>query len=241
MGSFLVVGGSSDIGLILCKSLIEKGHSVCATGRDFSRMEELEKIGAMVRIGDATDEEFISKTVDEFSTMGKGKLDGVAHLVGSISIRPPHAMKITDFQEVLTTNLTSAFLVLSKSCKYMLRNGGGRLVFTSSVAAGVGLTNHEAISAAKGGVESMARSAAATYSKRGIRVNVVAPGLTDTRLASPITRTEATKEAAVSRIPLNRIDEPDEIAQAIEWLLTGAPDNLTGQVLNLDGGMASIR
>tara|TARA_B100000212_G_scaffold342475_1_gene329859 strand:+ start:2032 stop:2757 length:726 start_codon:yes stop_codon:yes gene_type:complete len=241
MGSFLIVGGSSDIGQILCKALVAKGHAVCATGRDSSRMKVLEEIGVTTLIGDATDEEFIDGAVSSFMTIDSGKLDGVAHLVGSIAIRPPHAMKVADFEQVLSTNLTSAFLVLSKSCKYMLRNGGGRLVFTSSVAAGVGLTNHEAISAAKGGVESMARSAAATYSKRGIRVNTVAPGLTDTRLASPITKTESSKEAAVSKIPLNRINEPYEIAEAIQWLLTEAPDNLTGQVLNLDGGMSSLR
>jgi len=241
MGSFLVFGGSSDIGQILCKSLVSKGHTVCATGRDLSRMKELQELGVMIHIGDATDEAFVENAVNSFEAIDSGKLDGVAHLVGSISIRPPHAMKIDAFEEVLRTNLTSAFLVLSKSCKYMLRNGGGRLVFTSSVAAGVGLTNHEAISAAKGGVESMSRSAAATYSRRGIRVNTVAPGLTDTRLASPITKTESSKEAAVSKIPLNRINEPGEIAGAIDWLLTDAPDNLTGQILNLDGGMTSIR
>tara|TARA_B100001113_G_C21087412_1_gene612757 strand:+ start:1054 stop:1668 length:615 start_codon:yes stop_codon:yes gene_type:complete len=204
-------------------------------------MKELQELGVMIHIGDATDEAFVENTVNSFEAIDSGKLDGVAHLVGSISIRPPHAMKIDAFEDVLRTNLTSAFLVLSKSCKYMLRNGGGRLVFTSSVAAGVGLTNHEAISAAKGGVESMSRSAAATYSRRGIRVNTVAPGLTDTRLASPITKTESSKEAAVSKIPLNRINEPGEIAGAIDWLLTDAPDNLTGQILNLDGGMTSIR
>ena len=150
MGSFLVVGGSSDIGQILCRSLVAGGHVVCATGRDNSRMRGLEEIGVITLIGDATDEEFIDGAVSNFMTIDSGKLDGVAHLVGSISIRPPHAMKLVDFEQVLSTNLTSAFLVLSKSCKYMLRNGGGRLVFTSSVAAGVGLTNHEAISATKG-------------------------------------------------------------------------------------------
>ena len=123
-----------------------------------------------------------SMALYNFMNIDSGKLDGVAHLVGSISIRPPHAMKVVDFEQVLSTNLTSAFLVLSKSCKYMLRNGGGRLVFTSSVAAGVGLTNHEAISAAKGGVESMARSAMHDIQQEGHRVNAVAPGLTDTDL-----------------------------------------------------------
>jgi NAD(P)-dependent dehydrogenase (short-subunit alcohol dehydrogenase family) len=100
--------------------------------------------------------------------------------------------------------------------------------------------NHEAIAAAKGGIESMVRSAAATYSQRNIRLNVVAPGLTETRLAETMLRSEAIREAAVGKIPLKRINQPNEISSAIEWLLCEAPDNFTGQVLHLDGGMSQI-
>jgi len=122
----------------------------------------------------------------------------------------------------------------------MLRSGGGRLVFTSSVAATLGLMNHEAIAAAKGGVESMVRSAAATYSQRNIRLNVVAPGLTETRLADTMLRSDAIREAAISKIPLKRINQPSEVSSTIEWLLCDAPDNFTGQILHLDGGMSQI-
>ena len=101
--------------------------------------------------------------------------------------------------------------------------------------------NHEAIAAAKGGIESMVRSAAATYAQRKIRVNAVAPGLTDTKMSGNITKSEALLEAAVSMIPMKRINQPEEIAEAIYWLLTSAPDNLTGQILHLDGGMKNVR
>ena len=150
-------------------------------------------------------------------------------------------MSLESFEEVVRTNLTSAFVTLSVACKQMLRNGGGRVVFTSSVAGSLGLVNHEAVSAAKGGVESMARSAASTYARRGIRVNVVAPGLTDTRLSAPITSPDASKRAAVGMIPLRRINLPEEVANSVHWLLTSAPDNMTGQVLHLDGGMSKLR
>jgi len=122
----------------------------------------------------------------------------------------------------------------------MLRNGGGRMVFTSSVAASLGLMNHEAIAAAKGGIESMVRSAAATYSQRNIRVNAVAPGLTETRLAETVLRSDAIREAAVNKIPLKRINEREEIATTMQWLLCEAPDNFTGQILHLDGGMTEL-
>ena len=123
----------------------------------------------------------------------------------------------------------------------MLRKQSGRIVFTSSVAASLGLVNHEAIAAAKGGVEAMVRSAAATYSKRGIIINAVAPGLTNTRMAESLIKSEVAKDLAVGMIPLNRINEPQEIASTIFWLLTDAPDNITGQVFHLDGGMSEVR
>ena len=87
----------------------------------------------------------------------------------------------------------------------------------------------------------MVRSAAATYSQRNIRVNAVAPGLTETRLAENILKSDVIREAAVGMIPLKRINQPDEIASTVEWLLCDAPDNLTGQILNLDGGMSNLR
>ena len=94
---------------------------------------------------------------------------------------------------------------------------------------------------AKGGLSQWPDLFNATYSKRGIRINVVAPGLTDTRMAQPITKSETSKEATVSKIPLNRINLPEEVSDAILWLLTNAPDNITGQILHLDGGMSQVR
>ncbi len=148
---------------------------------------------------------------------------------------------IQDLAAIIQTNLTSAFLALKTAGKAMLKSGTGRMVFTSSVAGSYGLTNHEAIAAAKGGVEAMVRAAASTYAQRGLRVNAVAPGLTETRLGATVLRSDAIREASVGMIPLKRINEANEIAQSMHWLLTGAPDNFTGQVLHLDGGMSNIR
>ena len=238
--SFLVVGGSSDIGLLLCDLLLDEGYTLTVVARDVTRVESIKSRGANVIVGDALDSEVISNAITKTLELGEGSIAGVAHLVGSIMLRPPHALKLEVFEDVIKTNLISAFLTLSLSGKAMLKTGSGRMVFTSSVAGSLGLVNHEAIAAAKGGIESMVRSAAATYSKRGIRVNAVAPGLTDTRLASTILRSDAIREASEKMIPLNRINQPKEIAECIFWLLTGAPDNYTGQIMHLDGGMSQI-
>ena len=241
VGSFLIIGGSSDIAMILAKQLDESGHKVTLLARDISRTSKLQEIGIDVVQGDALDSEALQLAIEQAKIKGDGKISGAAHLVGSILLKPPHALKVEDFEEVITTNLTSAFLALSLTCKAMLRSGGGRMIFTSSVAGSLGLVNHEAIAAAKGGIESMVRSAAATYAQRKIRINAVAPGLTETRLTESILRSEAMKESAISMIPMKRINQPEEIATTIHWLLTKAPDNLTGQVINLDGGMANVR
>lgn len=239
--SYLIVGGSSDIAIILAKRLLNNGSSVTVLARDVSRCVELQTLGVEVVQGDALNPESVNQAVQTSLERGGGAIAGVAHMVGSMLIRPPHAIKIDDFNEVIHTNLSTAFLTLSIACKAMLRSGGGRVVFMSSVAASLGLVNHEAIAAAKGGIESMVRSAASTYSQRGIRVNAVAPGLTETRLVENILKSDAIREAAVGMIPLKKINQPDEIASTIEWLLCQAPDNLTGQILHLDGGMSNIR
>ena len=111
----------------------------------------------------------------------------------------------------------------------------------STAAAGSGLPNHEAIAAAKGGVEALTRSAAATYAGRKLRFNAVAPGLVRTPLAAAITGNERALEHSEKMHPLGRVGEPDDVASAITWLLDPANSWVTGQILGVDGGLASVR
>jgi NAD(P)-dependent dehydrogenase (short-subunit alcohol dehydrogenase family) len=239
MASVLVVGASSDLAQQLIPNLLADGHTVTGLARDQARLAELTHERFHPVIGDALDQTALQEAVAQASA--DEPLALVAHLVGSIVVRPPHAMKMDQFNEVIATNLGSAFLTLSVCGKAMMRSGGGRMVFTSSVAAGLGLVNHEAIAAAKGGLEAMVRSAAATYAKRGLRINAVAPSLTETRLAEPMLRSDASRAASEAMVPIGRIGQPEEVATTMAWLLTGAPDNMTGEVLHVDGGMGRVR
>ena len=236
--NFLVIGGNSDVAGSLIDKFLDGGANVTVLVREKSSYIQSNHDRLHVVIGDATSEEDVKNAVEKSSE--HGTIQGIAHCVGSIVIRPPHALKKSAFEEVISTNLTSAFLALSIGGRAMIRQGYGRMVFCSSVAGSLGLVNHEAISAAKGGIESMVRSAAATYAQRGLRINAVAPGLTETKMAAKILASEAMKEVAAGKIPLKRLNQRDEIADTMHWMLTTAPDNFTGQVLHLDGGMSQI-
>ena len=236
--SIIVVGGLSDIAQSVISTISSEDYNIYSIVRDEDNSATLTELGVHVTIGDATSEEDIKNFVSSVKEIGD--IDAVLHTVGSFAVRPPHAMNKEAFEAVISTNLTSAFLTLSIVGKAMLGQGHGRMVFTSSVAGSLGLVNHEAISAAKGGIEAMVRSAAATYANRGIRVNAVAPGLTNTKLASPIMSNETASQAASQKIPIKRVGEKEEIASVIKWLLLEAPDNFTGQIMHTDGGMSNL-
>lgn len=140
----------------------------------------------------------------------------------------------------LTTNLKSAFAVIRASAIAMAQQGGS-IVLLSTAAARIGLANHEAISAAKAGIEGLALAAAASYAAKGIRVNCVAPGMTRTPLTAKLVQYEMMAKASAGMHALGRIGEPEEIASAIAWLLDPEQSWVTGQVIGVDGGLSRIR
>jgi NAD(P)-dependent dehydrogenase (short-subunit alcohol dehydrogenase family) len=161
--------------------------------------------------------------------------------VGSVVLRPAHLTRQGDWEEVVATNLTSAFAVVRAAAGAMMRDGGGSIVLVSTAAARIGLPNHEAIAAAKGGVDALVRSAAATYGRQGVRVNAVAPGLVDTPLTARITGNEKARENSEAMHALGRIGNPEEVAESIRWLLSDAAGWVTGQTLGVDGGLGTVR
>jgi 3-oxoacyl-[acyl-carrier protein] reductase len=238
---YLVFGAYGGIGSALVRGLVASGERVVVSGRDPERLEAFARAeGVHPLPADATDFQAVESVVGE-AGRHLGGLAGVASCVGSVVLRPAHLTRQDDWEEVVATNLTSAFAVVRAAAGAMMRDGGGSIVLVSTAAARIGLPNHEAIAAAKGGVDALVRSAAATYGRQGVRVNAVAPGLVDTPLTARITGSEKARASSEAMHALGRIGSPEQVAEAIRWLLSDAADWVTGQTLGVDGGLGTVR
>jgi NAD(P)-dependent dehydrogenase (short-subunit alcohol dehydrogenase family) len=238
---YAILGASGGIGSATCRRLNTAGAELGLAARNADPLEKLsaELDDAYFETLDATDssavEGFVKAVVERYGTV-----DGIVNCVGSILLKAAHQTTDDEWRHTLSTNLDSAFATVRAGAKSM-RKSGGSIVLMATAAARVGLPSHEAIAAAKAGVIGLAQSAAASYAPKGIRVNVVAPGLVDTPLASKITSNPIMLKASESMHPLGRIGQPDEIATVISWLLSEDSSWVTGQVIGVDGGLATVR
>lgn len=236
----VVLGATGGIGECLARRLAASGARLVLAARGAERLQALAgELQAMPLVLDASRFEAVEAGFEQVLER-YGRVDGAAHCVGSILLKAAHQTSEEEWSATIAANLTSAFAVVRSAARAMTRTGGS-IVLVSSVAARVGLANHEAIAAAKAGVIGLTLSAAATYAARGIRVNCVAPGLVRTPMSARLTSNEATLKASTAMHPLGRIGEPSDIASAIQWLLNAEQSWVTGQVLGLDGGLASVR
>lgn len=229
---FVVVGGSSGIGFELTRRLIEDGHQVTALSRSSGQLTEL--TGVRHVPFDVTQDEFPSDKLPE-------KLGGLTYCPGTIRLRPFARLTEDEFLEDYRINLLGAVTVI-KGCLNSLKkaNQTAAIVLFSTVAVATGMPFHASIASAKGAVEGLTRSLAAEFAPR-IRVNAIAPSLTDTPLANALLADESKRTAAADRHPLKRIGTPRELAEMAYFLLSDASAWLTGQIISVDGGMGAVR
>jgi NAD(P)-dependent dehydrogenase (short-subunit alcohol dehydrogenase family) len=237
---FVILGAGGGIGSATARLLASQGAKLVVAGRPSDALQvvanetggELFELDATAtaEVGDA-----VGRAVETF-----GRLDGIANCVGSLLLKPAHITTDDEWNDTIATNLTSAFAAVKAGAKAM-RGSGGSIVLVSSAAAQLGLANHEAIAAAKGGVIGLTRSAAASYARQGVRVNAVAPGLVRTKLTERLTSSPQAEEASLAMHALGRLGEPEDVAAAIGWLLDPSQSWVTGQVIGVDGGLGSIR
>ncbi|HOW63102.1 MAG TPA: SDR family oxidoreductase [Candidatus Contendobacter sp.] len=227
MARFLVIAAASGIGQATVKQLKATGHQVFTTARDQSKITP----DALL---DATDFEAVERVFQQ-----AGEIAGVVNCSGSLLLKAAHLTSKAQYQATIDASLTTAFATVRAAGKY-LRNGGS-VVLVSSAAALEGLANHEAIAAAKAGIIGLTLAAAASYAGNNLRVNAVAPGLTETPLTQSLTANESARKLSEAMHALGRLGQPEDIARAIVFLLDPANSWITGQVLAVDGGLSRVR
>ena len=238
--SYVVFGAYGGVGSALCRRLAKKVAKLMLSGRDEARLATLAaELGAQTFPVDATNLRQVESCMKQAAEL-YGQVSGVANCVGSLLLKPAHLLSEEEWDATITTNLKSAFAVVRAATAAMAQQGGS-IVLLSTAAARIGLANHEAISAAKAGIEGLALAAAATYASKGIRVNCVAPGMTRTPLTAKLLQNEMMAKASAGMHALGRIGEASDIASAIEWLLDPEQSWVTGQVIGVDGGLSRIR
>ena len=233
----LILGATGAAGTATARLLASAGHTVHLAGRGRAMLDTLAgEVGAAgVHELDARDLAAVRAVVDTVAD-ADGRLDAVANLVGSLLLKPAHLTSPEEWDDVIATNLTSAFAVVRAAAPRM-RDTGGSIVLASSAAAQTGIANHEAIAAAKGGIIALVRSAAATYGANGVRVNAVAPGLTRARMTARLVDNEAQAEASRRMHALGRLGEPEDVASLVAWLMDPSNSWVTGQTIGVDGGL----
>lgn len=238
--TFVVIGATGGIGSAVCRRLADDGAQLVLGARTERDLETLaSEVGGAPFPLDATEFEEVQNIID-FATDEYGPIDGIINTVGSILLKPAHLTSIEEYRETVALNLDTAFYTVKAGARALMR-GGGSIVLSASAVAQVGLNNHEAIASAKAGIIGLTRSAAATYARRGVRVNAVAPGLVETPMSEHILSTDQGRKQSEAMHALGRLGQPDDIARAICWLADPANDWVTGQVLGVDGGLGSLK
>lgn len=233
LGNIVIAGGSKGIGLELVKLLEPRAERIDVWSRTADELPASGKIRhAVCDFADSNSP--LPELPDE--------IHGAVYCPGTINLRSFRSLQVTDFRQDLEVNLIGAIRFL-QACQPRLKGREGdaaSVVLFSTVAVGQGMPMHASVAAAKGAIEGLMRSLAAEWAPK-IRVNAIAPALTDTPLASRLLSTPEKREAMATRYPLKRIGTAQELARAALFLVSNESNWVTGQVLGVDGGMSTCR
>ena len=228
MKNILLIGGSYGIGLAIAKEMQFENNVYIASRSN----ENLADVNATHISFDAT-----TDTID--TSKLPTVIDGLVYCPGSINLRPFKGIKPEAFETDLQINFLSWVKVIQSVLPNLLASEQASIVAFSSVAATMGMPFHTSVAASKGAIEGFAKALAAEYAPK-IRVNVIAPSLTDTPLADKFLNNETKQEKSAERHPLKRFGKPEDSAQMATFLLSDKSSWISGQIFHVDGGMSSL-
>ncbi len=227
MKTTLIIGASSGIGRALAQLLLAKGETVISISRADPALT-----GVQHYTYDVTSAEALPAIA--------GPVDSLVYCPGSINLKPFRGLRPADFTTDFEVNVLGAVKCIQQFMPLLSASPMGSIVLFSTVAVQTGMPFHASIAASKGAIEGLTRSLAAEYAPK-VRVNCIAPSLTDTPLATKLTNTPEKREAAANRHPLKQIGNADHIAALAAFLLSTEAAFITGQVIHADGGMSSVK
>ena len=230
MKNALIVGASSGIGQKLAHILSNNGDAVFGTY--FNHPQESSSQNITYHYLNVLDSEFSLEFLPD-------TLDGLVYCPGLINLKPFHRTKPEEYLADYNTQVIGAIKVIQAALPKLKKGKDPSIVLFSTVAVQTGYNFHSLVASSKGAIEGLTRSLAAEFAPT-IRVNCIAPSLTDTPLASKLLNTDAKKEANENRHPLKRIGQSEDLAQMASFLLSEKASWITGQVMKVDGGMSSI-
>lgn len=228
MKNILLIGGSYGIGLAIAKEL-QFDNKVFVASRTKDEISDMHVTHIPF---DATTDTLDTSLLPEV-------IDGLVYCPGSINLRPFKALKIDAFESDLQINFLNAVKVIQTVLPNLTASAQSSIVLFSTVAVKMGMPFHSSVSASKGAIEGFAKALAAEYAPK-IRVNVIAPSLTDTPLANKFLNTDEKKEKSASRNPLKKVGTSNDVAQMAEFLLSEKSNWISGQIFHVDGGMSTL-
>jgi 3-oxoacyl-[acyl-carrier protein] reductase len=232
MKNIVIIGAGKGIGLATAR-LLSQGNQVYAFSR--SESDELDELNVKFSVFDATAGDFspLDTLPDE--------IHGLVYCPGSINLKPFHRLSKEDFLNDFNQNVLGAVQVIQKILPNLKRAGSSSIVLFSTVASKLGMPFHASIAASKSAVEGLTKSLAAEYAANNIRVNCIAPSLTDTPLAEKLLGTPEKRESAANRHPLKAVGSSKEIAALVAFFVSDNSSWVSGQIIGVDGGMGSLK
>ena len=232
----LILGGSGSIGSSLAKELKEKKYEPILIGRNEEDLKIIsDKLDCEYNICDVLETDKLQNIIHKFGE----DIYGLAYCVGTINLRPLKLTKENDFLESYRINTLGAINSIKAAQSSLTKNNGSILLF-STIAVQQGFTNHSIISTAKGAIEGLTLSLAAEFAPN-IRVNCIAPSLTDAKMSQSMIKNENIKKAIEAMHPIPKIGEGADFSEIGSYLLSESNKWITGQILHIDGGRSTLR